>query len=212
MKALIASALAEKIGYLQISDFPSPGLFEKLPTRSFSPNKIIRCSNELLLVKRGLVEIWHKHHDLFIKAIPEGILFGDMPLLGQTMLVTQAITGPVGATVVVLDIDRVKEVIRKHPLFIFEKLGPRLSTIEMSHFSSQFQTVVSRVAALLLDLAGEKEVVEKLSQSELSRMLGIYRETTTNVIQVMKAEKLVEVQRKKIRLLDKNALRVLSEL
>jgi CRP-like cAMP-binding protein len=135
-----------------------------------------------------------------------------MPLLGQTMLVSQAITGPVGATVAILEIDRVKELIKKYPLVLFEKLGPRLSTVEMGHFSSQFQTVVSRVAGLLLALAGEKEVVEKLSQSELSRMLGIYRETTTNVIQVMKSEKLVEVQRMKIKLMDRQALRVLSEL
>ena len=124
-------------------------------------------------------------------------MFGDSSLLGQTMLMTQAISGMEGATVAVLDRGRVRWLIQEYPLVVLELLGPRLKTLERRHFSSQFQLTTSKVAGLLLELAGSKAYVEKLSHSDLSNMIGVYRETTTNVIQEMKAEKLIRVQRKK---------------
>ncbi len=78
MKALAASALSQKVGYLRVEDFPDAKLFDALPTRSYSPNRIIRCEDELLLIKRGLVEVWHTHHDLLVKKLMVGTLFGDM--------------------------------------------------------------------------------------------------------------------------------------
>ena len=91
-------------------------------------------------------------------------------------------------------------------------IGSRLAQVELQHFRSQFQMTASRVAALLLERAGEGAIVEKLSQSDIGRMLGVYRETATNVLQDMKADKLIQIQRKKITLLDKEALQELSEM
>ena len=90
-KALAAFALADKVGYLQVKDFPDASLFDGLPARAYGPHKVIRCKpNELLLVTRGVVEVWHKQHDLLVKQLVTGVLFGEMPLLGQTMIVTHA--------------------------------------------------------------------------------------------------------------------------
>ena len=91
-------------------------------------------------------------------------------------------------------------------------LGPRLAQIEVEHYRTQFQMTDSRLAALLLDLAGESEVITGLTQKDLSDQLGAYRETVTNVIQAMKKKKLVEMGRKKIIILDKKGLNDLSEL
>lgn len=212
MKALMSLALADEVGYLSLSDFPEPDVFDRLPVHSYIPHKVIRCNSELLLVKSGEVELWHKRYDLFIKRMPEGSLFGDMPLLGQTMLVTQAISGEEGASVARIDAGRARGLIRKYPLLLFELMGPRFSKIQERHFGFRFQLTASRVAGLLLELAGNKDAVEKLSHSDLSKMLGVYRETTTGVLQEMKAEKLIQVQRRRIVILDKPALQELSEL
>ncbi len=65
-KALIASSLAGRIGYLTVDDFSDQALFNELPTRPYAPHRIIRGKDkdgELFIVKRGLVEVWHIYHD-----------------------------------------------------------------------------------------------------------------------------------------------------
>jgi hypothetical protein len=58
MQGLARAVLADKIGYLHIEDFPDQSIFDDLPAQSYGPHKVIRCQpDELLLVRRGLVEI-----------------------------------------------------------------------------------------------------------------------------------------------------------
>ena len=212
MKALAASALAKEIGYLRVEDLLHSHVFDALPTQSFSANRIIRCNDELFLVIDGLVEIWHTRHDSLIKELTPGVVFGDMPLLGQTMFGTKAITGRAGATVKVMDIHAVNEWIKAAPVSIVEKLGHRLAEIEDEYYRSRFQMTDSRIAAVLLQLAGEGSHVLGLTHESLGERLGVYRETVTLTLDTMKRENLIEVGRKKITLLDKRALRELSEL
>jgi CRP-like cAMP-binding protein len=212
MKSLVASGLAQKVGYLRIEDFPKAKLFDDLPGQSFNPGKVLRCANRLYVVRQGVVEIRHPRHNLIIKYLTRGSLFGDMPILGQTMLLTQAVAGKEGATVGILSMDRAQELVRSAPVPIAQMIGSRLVEVEFQHFRSQFQTTPSRIAAFLLEHSGEGSIVEKLSQSDIGRMLGVYRETATNVLQDMKADKLIQIQRKRITLLDKQALQELSEM
>ena len=212
MKALASSALAQKIGYLRVDVFPDASIFEALPPQSFSPNRVIRYKEELYLVKHGSVEIWHTRQDYLVKNLESGVLFGEMPLLGHTMLGTQAISGTGGATLAVMGIDVARELIRANPLELFEKLGPRLALVENENYRIRFQSADSRIAALLLDLAGEGLTIKGLTHGELGERVGVYRETVTNMLNVMKLDRIIEVGRKKIIILNKKALRELSEL
>src|SRR6185295_2083843 len=153
-KALTASALAQKIGYLHIEELPDSQIFDALPIKSFSPHRIIRGKDELFLVMHGLVEIWHTRHDTLVKNLGPGVLFGDFPLLGQTMMGTRAITGSPGVTITMIDADAAKEWIKTDPLLIVEMLGKRLAKVEDEHYRSRFQLADSRIAAYLLELAG----------------------------------------------------------
>lgn len=211
-KALSAAALAQKIGYLHINDFPHADVFENLPTQSYSPHRIVRCKDELLLIGEGVVEIWHTHHDYLVKELRAGVLFGEMTLLGQTMFGTKAIVGTEGAAVSIMDADAAKEWIKANPVSILEKLGHRLAEIETHHYRSSFQLADSRVAALLLELVGEGSTVEGLTHEEIGEKVGLYRETVTNVLQAMKVGKLIEIGRKRITIIDKRALLELSEM
>jgi CRP-like cAMP-binding protein len=212
MKALAASALAQKIGYLRVKDLPDARFFETLPTQSFNAHRIIRANDELFLLRQGVVEIWHTQHDFLVKEITPGLLFGEMPLLGQAMLGTKAITGTAGATVAVMDVNKAREWIKAASISIVEKLGYRLADIEAEHYRSRFQLVDSRIAAMLLELAGEGSTVKGLTHEEIGDKIGVYRETVTIILDGMKSDKLIDIGRKSIAILNRRALSELSEL
>ncbi|HEX5735699.1 MAG TPA: Crp/Fnr family transcriptional regulator [Blastocatellia bacterium] len=203
---MAVSVLAQKIGYLRIDNFP-----ESLPTQSYSPHRIIRCKDELFIVKEGVVEIWHTRYDKLVKELKPGVMFGDMPPLGQTLLGTKAIAGKTGATLSVMDIRTAKKWVESNPS-IYSKLGQRLYDIETEHYKSRFQLADSRLATFLLDTAGQGSTINGLTHEKIGERLGLIRETVTVILNAMKSDKLIEVQKKKITILDKRTLREMSEL
>ena len=150
--------------------------------------------------------------DFLVKKLTVGTFFGDMPLLGQTMLVTRAVSGEAGAMVSVMDVDAARRWLEADSIKLVEKLGPRLVNADEQHYRAMFQNADSRVAALLLGLAGEGTTVEGLTQAGIGETLGAYRETVANMLNAMKRERLIDVGRMKITLLDKRGLRELSEM
>lgn len=211
-KALTASALAQKIGYLHVEDLPDSQIFDALPTKSFNPHRIIRGKDELFIVKQGLVEIWHTQHDTLVKNLGPGVLFGDFPLLGQTMMGTRAITGSPGAIITIIDIDTAKDWIKTDPLWVVEMLGYRLAKIEDDHYRSRFQLADARIAAFLLERAGENSIINGLTHSDIGKKIGLYRETVTNMLDALKLDGIIEVGRMKVIILNRRALKELSEL
>jgi CRP-like cAMP-binding protein len=211
-KALASAALAQKIGYLKLQDFPRTTIFDNLPTQAYGPHRLIRPKDELLLVRAGKVEIWHSGHDMMVTELEAGTLFGDMSLLGQTILGCQAIAGPQGATVGLLNTEFTLKWIQSDPLAILQEIGPRLSLVEVEQYRATFQTVDSRLAALLLDLADTTSSIKGYTHEELGEQIGTYWETITNALDALKLEGFIEVGRMKITLLNKKALRELSEL
>lgn len=211
-KALAASALAQKVGYLRAEDLPGSAIFNTLPTKSFNPHRIIRGKDEMFLVVHGLVEIWHTRYDKLVKTMEQGGLFGEMPLLGQSMLGTKAMTGTPGATVAVMNEASALKWLSAAPTEIMRLVGYRLTKIEAELYSSQFQLADSRIATLLLELAGEDSAIIGISHEEMGERIGVYRETVTNILDAMKMERLIEIGRKRVSILDKRALLELSEL
>jgi CRP-like cAMP-binding protein len=207
-KALASRMLAQKIGYLKIDNFPSIDL----PTESFRAHRIIRPNNQLFVVREGVVEIWHTAQDMFITSLEAGMVFGDMPLLGQTMLDCRAIAGSGGVMLGVMDIPLATEWISSSPLRILKDIGPRFAHAQAEHYRTTFQTVESRLAGLLLNLAGEGATVGGLTHGDLAAQLATYRETITNSIDSLRGERLIEIGRKRITILNKKGLRELSEL
>jgi CRP-like cAMP-binding protein len=203
-KVLAAKMLASKIGYLK-TEIPN------LPIQEFSPHGIIRPKDQLFIIQKGQVEIWYTPQDMFVTTLEVGSVFGDLPLLGQTMIGCQAITGS-AATLGVMNLSLVEEWIKSDPLTLFQKLGPHFALIEADHYRVTFQTVDSRFARLLLELAGSESVIEGFTQSQLAEKLGTYRETVAHATEMLKQEKVIEVGRKKITILNRKALSELSEL
>ena len=197
---------------MRVDDFPHSSIFDKLPTETYGSHRIIRIKDDLLIVQEGPVEIWHTRYDKLVKELEAGAIFGQMELLGQSMLGARAITGSQGATVAIMDAETVKEWIESNPVSIFAELGYRLSNIEAEHYRSQFQLADSRIAAVLLEIAGHSSVIEGITHQALGERLGMYRETVTVVLDAMKLDRLIEVGRMRITIIDKRAVREMSEL
>jgi CRP/FNR family transcriptional regulator, cyclic AMP receptor protein len=210
-KVLAAKLLARKIGYLRTQDFPSC-FFDNLPSKIINAHRILRPKHELFIVQNGAIEIWHSHHDMLVTELEPGALFGDMSLLGQTMLGCLAIAGSDGVSIGVMSLQLISDRIKANPLVILEGLGRRLALMEAEHYRAIFQTVESRLAGLLLKLAGAESSVKGFTHEELGEQLGTYRETVTNVLDAMRLDRLIEIGRKRIGIIDKKALRELSEL
>ena len=97
-------------------------------------------------------------------------------------------------------------------LNVARMLGPRLIDAERRHEQSAFQPVTSRVASLLLKLAGGAKEVSGHTHQEMADMLGVYRETVTNGIAELKADHLIKVGRKRITLLDLPAIKKMETI
>jgi CRP-like cAMP-binding protein len=212
MKHLASISLAQKIGYLTIEKVPSPEFFDSLSHQSFSAERLIRSKGRLCLVKAGSVTIKSPTFGTLVTTLPPGVIFGDMALLGLTMLGTEAAAGPQGAKVISLDEKAARRWVDTDPAAFIELIGPRLSLVEVEHYRSRFQLSDSRVAALFLSLAGDGIVVDGYTHRDIGEMIGTYRETVTTCIDVMKRDGLIEVGRRRITILDKTALRKLAEL
>ena len=212
MKTFAAASLAQKIGYLAAGELAGPDFFERLPTRDYKAGKPIPVRDVLLVVRRGGVEIHHDGYGRLVKVIGEGTLFGDLPLLGQSLLGTKARAGEAGAAVAIIDATAAAELIRRDPLRLVNLIGPRLADVEAAHFKTRFQLADSRVADALLELAGEETEVVGLSHRALGLKLGLYRETVTSVLSIMKSGGLISVGRRRVSLLDKPGLQRLRDL
>ena len=212
MKNLAATALAKKIGYLKIEDFPKSNVLAAIPSRDYKPDRVIHCAGLLCLVSGGSVQIRHARHDYPVKELTGGALFGAIPLLGQTMLGTKAVAGARGARVSIISADKAREWIKADPVAIFKKLGARLAFIEDEHYRAGYQLADSRIAALLLELARGRSVIKGWTHEKIGERLGLYRETVTVILDTMKLDNLIAISRMEITILDKKAMRDLSEL
>ena len=212
-KTLVASLLAKRIGYLKVDDFPDQSLLNELHTRSYTPHRIIRNKgDELFIVRRGLVEVWHTHHDILVKELTIGTLFGEMRLLGQTMITTQAQAGDAGAVVAVMNVEQVKELIAANTIPLAENLYPRLVSVSIEHYRASFQKAESRLAALLLEMAGDDSIIRGITQRQMGERIGVMRETVTLALAEMKAKRLISIGRMKTTLLNRAALEELSRM
>jgi len=226
IRSLAAISLANKVGYLKLSDLTGPEnekaqnfISQSLPKRTFKKGESIQPPAQkgpsLSLVISGSVDITRASaagNEFKIKTVEAGTLFGEMSSLGQAMLGARAVAAESTkiAFVSEADFDRLCAISPAVALNVLKRVGPRLAEAERRHEQSQFQPVTSRVAALFLKLANQDNQVVGYTHQEMAEMLGCYRETVTNAIAELKQDKQVKVGRKRITLLDPDALRKLE--
>ena len=226
IRSLAAISLASKVGYLKLSDLTgqdrsAEAAIDKLPKRNFKGGDTVYPTSSkgpvAAVVRSGSVNIVRTSasgRELDVKTVEAGTIFGDMPMLGQSMLGARAVAADAAKVAYISagDFERIANASPAVALNLARNIGPRLVDAERRHEQSAFQPVTSRIASLLLKLAGGSKDVTGHTHQEMAEKLGVYRETITNGIAELKADGLIKVGRKRITLQNVDALRKLETI
>ena len=216
--------MEEKLGYLSdvelfrdLSDRDRTEL-ERMTTLTNVPRGRVfyqpeDVSEVLFLVKQGQVQLYRispEGKKLVIAALGTGAIFGEMALLGQQMhnAFAEAMEDSVILVMSRADLERL---ILNKPILglrMLEITGRRLSDAESRLEDMAFKGIPARLASLLLRLAAERDTDEitGLTHQDLAETIGTYRETATQVLNDMKMAGIIEIGRKRIKILDRPRL------
>jgi CRP-like cAMP-binding protein len=169
----------------------------------------------IFILKQGVVQLYRISSEgkkLVIYTLRDGSMFGEMSLLGQRMHNTfaEAITD---CTICVMSRSDMEHLVLTRPqvaLRFLEITGNRLRETEEQLEALAFKSISSRLAALLLRLAGDGNEVAGLTHQDMAEMIGTYRETTTQTLNDMKADGIVKIGRRRITIVNKDALREIA--
>ena len=170
-------------------------------------------SEVLFLLKEGRVQLYRispEGKKLVIGTVGPGAVFGEMALIGQGMHNTFA-EATEDCILIVMSREDVERLLITKPrvaLRIFEAMGNRLKETEARLEAIAFKGIPARLASLLLQLAGEREsdTIQGLTHQDLGERIGTYRETTTQTLNSFKSDGLIDIGRKRIRILDREGL------
>jgi len=172
----------------------------------------------LFLLKKGRVQLYRLSPEgkkIVVATLGSGAIFGEMSLVGQGMYNTFAEAAD-ECILCVMSRPDVERLMRERPqvaLRIVENLGQRLTQVEQQLEEVAFKSIPARLASLLLRLAdnGGGIEVSGYTHQDFAEMLGTYRETITQTLADLKAGGLLEIERKRVILVDREGLEVVAE-
>jgi CRP/FNR family transcriptional regulator, cyclic AMP receptor protein len=175
-------------------------------------------SQVLFLIREGRVQIYRispEGKKLVIATLGPGALFGEMALLGQLMhnAFAEALDD---CQIFVMSRADLERLILNKPSVgrrVLETTGRRLREAEQRLEDMAFKGIPARLASLLLRLADEQgsDEVVGLTHQDLAETVGTYRETATQVLNDMKTDGLIEIGRKRIKILDRARLEAIAQ-
>ena len=142
-----------------------------------------------------------------IARLPPLAFFGEMSCIGQGMYDTfaEATEDSLICAMSCPDFERLM-LSRPHvALRLLEAVGKRMVDAERQLEEATFKGPIPRIAGLLLREARGEEIVG-LTHQDIADHLGIYRETTTNALNELKAAGIVDTGRRRIAILDRRRL------
>lgn len=172
----------------------------------------------MFILKKGRVQLYRISPDgrkLIIAILDAGAIFGHMALIGQGMHNTYA-QALDDVTICVWSREQVEATIISKPqvaLKFLSAVANRLSLAEERLAELAFKRLPARLAALLLRLSAEKQsrALEGFTHQHLADMLGTYRETVTQILNEWRSAGYLELSRKRIQLLNAEALGAIIE-
>ncbi len=172
----------------------------------------------LFILKEGKVQLYRispEGKKLVITTLDKGSLFGEMALLGQQMHNTFA-ESISDCTICVMSRTDLERLILQRPqvaLRILEITGRRLRDAEGRLENLAFKGIPARLSSLLLRLAGDDggDEIIGLTHQDLAEMVGTYRETATQVLNDLKGRGLIEIGRKRIKILNRTGLQAVAD-
>jgi len=172
----------------------------------------------LFILKEGKVQLYRispEGKKLVITTLGAHTLFGEMALLGTKMHNTFA-EAVEDCLICVMSRDDLERLILGKPqvaLRILDSTGRRLREAEEHLENMAFKGIPARLASLLLRLAEEQgsNDITGLTHQDLAESVGTYRETATQVLNDLKSTGYIDIGRKRITILDVDALTAVAE-
>lgn len=165
----------------------------------------------IFMLKEGSAQLYRLSPDgrkfVFV-SVPAGSVFGEMSCVGQGMYdcFAEAAEDSVICTMSRSDVMRL---IHQHPAFairLLETVGRRVVQAERQLEDLAFRGLIPRLATFLLEQARDGEI-NGLSHQDIAERLGVYRETATYALSELRSAGLIEIGRRRIRLIDAGGLR-----
>jgi CRP-like cAMP-binding protein len=173
-------------------------------------------SEVLFILKKGRVQLYRispEGKKLIVSTIDAGTIFGEMAIIGQKMHNTFA-EAVDDCLLCVMSRHDVERLILSKPqvaLRIMDLMADRLTEAETRLEDMAFKSIPARLAALLLRLQEEQgDTIYGYTHQDLAEAVGTYRETTTQTLNEFKAEKLIDIGRKRIEILDPAGLEMIA--
>lgn len=189
---------------------------ESLTVRSFKAGDVVARSEEmarsLFLIASGRIQLYRMTREgrrFVIATLGPGSLFGEDSLLPEEGPDSYAMALEPG-TVWVMPRQEAVEISSTNAMFGFglmQAMGQRLIEAENRLERLAYSTISARLAALLLELAGDApDDLVHATHQELADMLGTWRETISKTLQDFRERGLIASGRRKLTLLDKEGL------
>jgi CRP-like cAMP-binding protein len=194
---------------------------ESFTGRSFRTGDAVGTAEELgtslFLLASGRVQLYRNTRDgrrFVVATLGPGSIFGEDSVLGGIAPNTSAVALEPG-TVWIMPSHRVLELSAHEAVFTFglmQAMGQRVVEAEDRLEQMAYRSVASRLAGLLLDLAGSAPNGEvRATHQELADMLGTWRETISKALNDLRRRGLVRSGRRTLTLLDREGLREAAE-
>ena len=174
-------------------------------------------SEMLFLLKSGLIQIYRISPDgkrFVISNIEPGMFFGEMALLGKAVHDSFAET-ITESTLCVISQRDLEYLVSRFPTIgvrIMQALADRLSEAETQLEDLALKSLTARLATLLLRLSsGANGRVSGLTHNDLAERVGTSRETATQALNELKGSGLIAIGRKRIDVLNRQALEDVAE-
>ena len=157
-------------------------------------------SEVLFILKKGRVQISRLAEDgrkLTIAILEAGSIFGEMPMLSQTMQDSTA-EALDDCTICIMSRHDLESMITTNPLValnIIHNLASRVHDLESRLEMQAFQSVPERLAATLLRLAGDRSEILGASHQQIGETIGASRETVTRALGDFRSQGLIELGR-----------------
>ena len=169
----------------------------------------------LFILKKGRVNLYRTTEEgrkLVTSTVGQGTIFGEMSLIGQGMQESFAEAAD-DCTICVMSRADLERLLRDHPsaaLRLIEILARRLAEADSWLAEVAYKSVPSRIATTLLRLSGEQAESVRLSHQDIADIVGTYRETATRVLNELRAEGAIALERMHIEIRDRVRLEELA--
>ena len=183
----------------RLDDFPAGHLF-------------FRTGEEgrgLYVVETGRVETYRNFGErrLIVAELGAGGVFGEMGSVGRRVYHCNAETTEPSRirTIAAAQVEKLLEGSPEVTRKLLDIVGDRFVRTLLELETSSFRQLIPRLARLLLERA-EGEWVSKLTHKEMAERLRVYRETVTSAVGELRKAGIVEVERRRIRIVDRGRL------